>query len=126
MTSDNGSIVLGWLTRLVLVMAVLGLIGFDGVALVKTNFTASDHAITAASAGADSYRQTKNVQQAYDAAVAAVPGDTIDPKLFLVNPTTGAVHLTVAEKVVTLWVYRISPLKKYTTVHASADAKPGS
>ena len=124
MTSDNGSIVLGWLTKLVLAMALLGLIGFDGVALVKTNFTAADHASTAAAAGADTYRQTKNVQQAYDAAVAAVPGDTIDPKKFLVNPATGSVHLTVTEEAVTLWVYRISPLKKYTIVRASADGQP--
>jgi hypothetical protein len=121
-TSDNGSIVLGWLTRLVLVVAGLGLIGFDGVALVKTNFTAADHASTAATAGADTYRQTKNVQQAYDAAVAAVPGDTIDPNKFVVNPTTGTVKLTVTEQAVTLWVYRISPLKKYTIVHASAES----
>ena len=125
MTSDNGSIVLGWLTKLALAMSVLGLIGFDGVALVKTNFTAADHAGTAASAGADTYRQTKNVQQAYDAALASVPGDTIDPKTFLVNPATGSVHLTVTEQAVTLWVYRISPLKKYTIVHASAESTSG-
>lgn len=122
MTSDSGSIVLGWLTRLVLVIGLLGLVGFDGIALVKTNFTAADHAGTAATAGADVYHQTKNVQAAYNAAKAAVPGDTIDAKAFLVDTTTGKVHLTVTEEAVTLWVYRISPLKKYTIVHASADA----
>ncbi len=116
---------LGWLTRLMLVIAFIGLIGFDGMALLKTNFTAADHASTAASAATDNYHQTKNVQQAYDAAVAAVPGDTIDPKKFLVDPATGSVHLTVTEQAVTLWIYRIPPLKKYTIVHASAEANSG-
>ena len=124
MTSDSGSIVLGWLTRLVLVIAVLGLIGFDGIALVKTNFAAADHAGSAAVAGAETYRQTKNVQQAYDAAVVAASGDTIDPKGFTVDPTTGKVHLTVTEDAVTLWLHKVGPLKKYIVVHASADATP--
>lgn len=124
MTSDSGSIVLGWLTRLVAVIGVLGLLAFDGVALVKTNFAAADHAGSAAVAGADMYRQTKDVQQAYDAAVQAASGDTIDPKAFTVDPTTGKVHLTVTEDAVTLWVHKIGPLKKYTVIHASSDATP--
>lgn len=124
MTSDSGSIVLGWLTRLALVIAVLGLLAFDGIALVKTNFSAADHAGSAAVAGADTYRQTKDVQQAYNAAVAAASGDTIDPKAFTVDPSTGKVHLTVTEDAVTLWLQKIGPLKKYTVIHASADATP--
>lgn len=124
MTDDSGSIVLGWLTRLALVIAVLGLIGFDGIALVKTTFAAADHAGSAASAGADTYRQTKDVQQAYDAAVQAASGDTIAPKDFTVDPSTGKVTVTVTETAVTLWVDKISPLRKYTVIRASADANP--
>ncbi len=124
MTPDNGSIVLGWLTKLTLVMAALGLLAFDGIALIKTNFTAADHASAAASAGAETYRQTRNVQQAYDAAVEAASGNLIEPKAFIVDPTTGKVSLTVTQDAVTLWVYRVGPLKKYTVIRASSDATP--
>ena len=126
MTPDSGSIVLGWLTRLTLVIATLSLLGFDGIALVKTNFTANDHAGSAAVAGAEAYRQTKNVQQAYDAAVEAASGDAIDPKSFTVDPSNGKIHLTVTETAETLWVHKIGALKKYALVHASADASPST
>lgn len=117
---------LGWLTKLAALITLFGLVAFDGIALVKTNFAAADHANTAASAAADVYKGSKNVQSAYDAAVAVVEpsGDTIDPKTFLVDPTSGHVTLTVVEPATTLWLYRIAPLKKYTLVHATGEGNP--
>lgn len=126
MTRDSGSIVLGWLTRLTMVIGVVGLIGFDGIALVKTDFAANDHAGSAAVAGAEAYRQTKDVQQAYTAALDAASGDAIDPKKFTVDPSTGTIHLTVTENAVTLWMHKIGPLRKYTVIHAAADASPST
>ena len=47
---DRGDIVLGWLTKLAVVLGVLGVIAFDGIAVVQAHFQASDRATTAASA----------------------------------------------------------------------------
>ena len=128
MTRDSGSIVLGWLTKLSLSIALLGVLAFDGVALVKTHVNAADHANTAALAAVESWKQSKDVQVAYDAATAAVAatGDTLDPKQFVVDPSTGRIRLEVTEQAVTLWLHRVGPLKKYGTVHASGEASPGS
>ena len=124
---DSGSIVLGWLTRLAATIAVLGLLAFDGVALVSTNFQAADHATSAAVLAADNYAQTKDVQAAYDAAVTAVTerGETIDAKTFVVDPATGHVTLTLHREAATLWVHRVGPLKKWVDVKATGEGSAG-
>ena len=125
-TDDSGSIVLGWLTRLAAVLAIFGLLAFDGVALVKTNFTVADHATTAAKTAADSYHQSHDAQAAYDAAVAEVTpdGETIDPKTFSVNPADGKVTLKVKGEAVTLWMQYLGPLKKFRAVTQTGTGSP--
>lgn len=125
-TDDSGSIVLGWLTRLTAVVAVFGLLVFDGVALVKTNFTAADHATTAAKDAADVYHQGRNAQAAYDAAVAEVTpnGETIDPKTFVVDPASGRVSLKVKAEATTLWMQYLGPLKRFRTVTQTGEGSP--
>ncbi len=125
---DRGSIVLGWLTKIALVLGVLAVLAFDGISLVRTEFTAADHANSAASAAADVYAHTHDVQKAYDAALAlAIPqSETIDPKTFTVRATDGHVLLTLRREAQTLWLYRIGPLKKYVTQSALGEGGPPS
>lgn len=125
-SGDSGSIVLGWLTRLVAVVAVLGLLAFDGIALAKTSFTAADHATSAAKAAADTYRSSRNAQAAYDAAVAEIPAgsETIDPASFSVDPTDGAVTLEVRAQATTVWMQYVGPLKKYRYVTQTGEGSP--
>lgn len=125
-TRDSGSIVIGWLTRLAAVVALFGLLAFDGIALVKTSFTAADHATSAARTAADTFRSTKSAQAAYDAAAAqvAADGETIDPKSFTVNTADGTVKLEVRAEAVTLWVHHLGPLKKYRFVTQTGEARP--
>ncbi len=123
---DAGSIVLGWLTKLVLGISLLGIVLFDGAALVRTNVNAADHANTAALAAVEVYKQTKDVQAAFTAAESAVAasGAVLDPTTFLADPSTGRIRLEVTEEAVTLWLHKAGPLKKYVTVHASGQASP--
>lgn len=120
---DSGSIVLGWLTKLALSVAVFGLVAFDGIALVTTHFQAADHAETAALAAADTWKSTHDVQAAYNAAVAEVDasGETIDAKSFKVDASDGHVTLTLHHEAATLWMHRVGPLKKYVDVSATAE-----
>lgn len=121
---DAGSIVLGWLTKLTLVMAGFGLVAFDGISLVTTHFTAADKAGEAArAASAECVSSKGNVQRSYDAAyaVALEAGDAIDTEGFscLVD---GAVRLTYRREAATLIMEKVGPLKKYTTITATGEA----
>jgi hypothetical protein len=125
--SDSGSIVLGWLGKLVIGFAVLGLIAFDGINIVVSNFGAADDASTAANAAADTYKVTHDINAAYQAAVKSVAGngDTIETKTFVINPD-GSVSLYVDRNPTTLWMHRIGPLKSWTHVRESGSGIPGT
>ena len=121
---DRGDIVLGWLTKLVVIIALLGLVGFDLIAVGQAHLQASDRATTAARAAADSYQTSRNTQAAFDAAYATlVDGDTIDTSTFTVGPD-GAVSLRLRHQAVTLLVEKIGPLRDQATVVATGEAQP--
>jgi len=122
--AERGDIVLGWLTKLVVVVGVLGVIGFDAISLAQARFQAADRATAAATAAASSYAATKDVQKAYDAAFATVTGtDTIETKTFRVQPD-GTVELRLHHTGTTLLVEKIGPLKKYAEAVSTGKGKP--
>lgn len=121
---ERGDIVLGWLTKLVLIISVLGVIGFDVISLGQARLKAADRATTAAQAAASSYASTKDVQRAYDAAFATLTdGDTIETQTFTVRPT-GVVELRLHHTGTTLLVEKIGPLKKYAEAVATGTGRP--
>lgn len=123
---ERGDIVLGWLTRLVAILAVLGVIGFDGVSLAQARFQAADRATTAASAAADAYKTSHDLQAAYNAAYATLsPGDTIETKTFTVAPD-GTVTLRLHHEAPTLLVSKIGPLRKWQDAVETGEAKPAA
>ncbi|MFN2522057.1 MAG: hypothetical protein ABR614_01895 [Mycobacteriales bacterium] len=125
-TDDRGDIVLGWLTKLVVVLGLLGIVGFDGVALVQSRFQAADRATTAASAAATDFATSKDPQKAYDAAFATlVDGDTIETTTFTVG-TDGTVTLRLHHATTTLLLHKVGPLKKYGDAVGTGTARPSS
>ena len=123
-SGNRGDIVLGWLTKLVVALAVLGVIGFDGISLVQARVQASDRANTAAAAASDEYREHKDVQQAYNAAFATVPGDdTIETATFRVTPE-GAVTLRLHHVATTLVLRHIGPLKHWAEAVETGQGRP--
>jgi hypothetical protein len=124
--SDSGSIVVGWLARLVILFAVLGFLAYDGFTVMVSNFAASDDAGVAASAAADAFKSTNDVRAAYDAAVKAVEdkkGDVVETKTFQIDQA-GKVTLTIDRTPTTFWMHRVGPLKKWTLVHQSGTGTP--
>jgi hypothetical protein len=123
---DRGDIVLGWLTKLAVVLGLLALVGFDGISLVQGRFQAADRATTAASEAADDYKSNHDVQKAYNAAVATLTGnDTIETKTFRIDPD-GTVTLRLHHVATTLVVGRIGALKKYADAVEPGTGRPAS
>ena len=120
---DSGSIVLGWLTKLTVVLVLVGVVLFDFVAVGVARMSASDDANTAAQAASAEWAHSHNVQLAYDAAVEAItnPAEQVLVRGFTIG-TDGSAHLLLRRDVTTLVAYRIGPLKKYTTVTAHGEA----
>lgn len=125
--SDAGDVVVGWLTRVVVLLGLFGLVAFDGIAEGVAAMGAADDASTAASAGADTWRDTHDVDQAYQSAVSALTNDkdTIPPALFRVDGS-GVVTLTVRRQVHTLVLRHIGPLRHLTVISESGTGRPSS
>jgi hypothetical protein len=123
-TSDRGGIVLGWLTKLVVVLSAVGLVGFDLVSLGTSQLQAEDQAQAAARAAVEAYSGPKDLQAAYDAALAEVlaDGDSIDAPTFSFTPD-GTVTLTLHSTAPTLLVHKISALRDYAEVHRTVTRK---
>jgi hypothetical protein len=123
---DRGDVVLGWLTKLVVVLGLLGLAAFDGISLAQARFQAADHATTAASAAADDYKSNHDLQKAYNAAFATVSGnDTIETKTFQVA-TDGTVTLRLHHEATTLILNHIGPLKHWADAVETGEGRPAS
>lgn len=114
-SSQRGDIVVGWLTRVVAVLAVIGVMGYDAISLTVSKTTVTDHASTAALDGADAWARTRDVNQAYAAveASAAKNSDTVVAKSFLIDPD-GTVHVQLCRTAVTLLLHRTDTTKKWT------------
>lgn len=105
---DRGDIVLGWLTRIVVVLAVAGLGLFDAISVGTTAVSLSDQGNFAAREASEVWQSTDSVQAAYDAAVASAteanPQNVVDPKTFTID-TDNTVHLTVSRTATTILLY---------------------
>jgi len=125
--SDGGAIVLGWLTRVAVVLGLIGVLAFDVISLAVTRLSVTDDANGAAVAAVHSYQETGNVDRAYEAALAAVrelnANDTIAPGTFNVSPD-GRVTLTVQREAVTVVARYIPSVKDQLVMRADGDAAP--
>lgn len=121
--TDAGDIVVGWLTKLVLVLAVVGVAMFDAISVGAAQMNASDDASGAASAAQTAWVSSHNVQAAYDAAEQSLtnPSEQILTRGFTID-ADGTVRLELRRTVTTLVLHRIGPLKKYTVVTAAGEA----
>jgi hypothetical protein len=124
---DEGAIVLGWLTKLIVVLAVLGVLAYDGISILTANISTSDRASTLASEAADNVKSMKDINKAYAAAVseAEAHGDTIAAKEFTVAPD-GHVTLVLRTEAASLWMTHVGPLRHLLKVHATGEGTPSS
>lgn len=123
---DRGDIVVGWLTKLLVVLALFGLLVIDSASLTKAYFGAQGSATEAAEVARDTYAATKNVDFAYHAAllqsdysVHELPADQ-----FRVDPRTGTVQLVVRQEATTVLLRHVPKLRDFAVLTASGSAGP--
>ncbi len=122
--SDSGSIVVGWLTRLVLTLAILGLVTFEVLSIVVAKVQLQDTGSTAAHAALDSYLANPNATLAYDtAATYATAHDAkIVKKSFVI--TADSVTFELKGTAPTLLLYRWSRTADLANIDTTVYAEP--
>ena len=123
-TGAVGKIIAVWLVVVVLV----GVAAIDAGSIAFTKFRLADTASTAATTAANSYRTSRDQNQACRAALEVVVTQGEGAKLAnqgcVVNTASGTVTITLRKEAKTLLAARFSFTKKYTRVRASETNGP--
>src|SRR4051794_2809950 len=101
--NDRGLIRLITMTRVVVVLAIVGVFGYDGFAILSNNVSTENDAQTAAYAASQAYHDRPNLSLAYQAAQESVAGkdETVLTQGFSVD-TDGTIHLLLRRTVHTI------------------------
>ena len=120
---DAGTIVVGWLVKVALVLTLFGIAAFDTVSVGSAHLSTSDDANSAASAAAADFQTSHNIQSALSAAKDAItnPNEILLPDSLTIA-ADGSATVTVQRKITTLVMYRLGPLKKYTVIKVRGQA----
>lgn len=124
---DAGDIVLGWLTKVVVVLAVVGVAAFDAISIGSSRVAVEDAAAAAARVASDRAAESGDVQTAYLEAVATAtetnPLNEVPADSFVVAPDA-TVSLVVQREATTFVVHRIGWIQDWALVrgHATAEA----
>lgn len=124
MRNDRGGVIVGYFTKITLVLVVFSVLCFDAVSVGAARVGVEDTARAAASEGAERYASTKSVAAAYRAAVDAAEerGATVVKKSFEVAPD-GTVSLRVEKEATTLLLYRTKRTSTWAHVGASSRGR---
>lgn len=124
MHGDRGDIVIGWLTRVAVVLAVVSFLGFEAVSIGVARVRTGDLASSAAREGSEIWQRSRNVQTAYRAAydVAEASGGTIAPEAFLADDN-GTVTVTVCKEATSLFLHRFERTRAWLLTCETTTAK---
>lgn len=116
--------VIGWLTKLVAVLAILLVGGYDAAALAIGHEAAVQDAQSAAQAAADAYQTDASLTGATQAAEQTLSGgESLLPGSLRVAPG-GVVHLTLRRSVTTWLLTDLPGGRRWAAVDATATATP--
>jgi hypothetical protein len=122
---DAGDVILSWLTRVVLVIAVTAVIGFDGLSIAVAHVSAKDDANSAAVAAATAWVSDKGALAPTLLAAqnsAAQHDETVLPNSLTVG-ADGTVHLQLERDATTLLIRHIGPLRSWAIVIVKGSGK---
>lgn len=124
--ADRGDIVVGWLVRVIAVLALIGVAAFDSFSIGSSRLSIEDQASSAARAAADAWATSHDAQTAFDSAyksaIAANANNEISVSSFSIDPA-GQAHLVVHREAPTFVIHLIHPLRHWALVHADGVSK---
>ena len=115
---------LGWLTRITLIMVLLGIVGFELLSVVVTRVAIEDIGVSAAHQALDDYRANHNTNAAYQIASAEAEGQgaTVVKKTFEISDDSVTFKL---EKVApSLLLFRSEQTASWANVSTTVYAEP--
>ncbi len=125
---ERGGILGKTLVLVIIVFALVGVIVIDGGSIFFTSLHLSDAADAAAQDAAGTYAIKHDTaaacKTAQDTLDSQFPGVTAVCSSITVDPSNGALTLTVEQTATTVVLKYIGPLKKYATVHVSSTSSP--
>ena len=119
MTSERGGIVTGWLLKLVLSVAIFGVVAFEAGAIVVAKVTIEPVATDALGEAVDEYRRTGDANAAEEAARTVADGRGATLEAFEVTEGGEAIAVTVSKKAKTLLVHRIGTTEDWAVARSS-------
>lgn len=124
---DERGFVIGAVTKLVIFLVLLGLVLYEGGAVIWARLSAQDMADTAATTAVTSYRDNRDVRLAETAALAVVEERDPDARMtsFEVH-NDGSVTVAVRKRADTLVIEYIGFLEGLTVARGTATIEPPS
>ena len=124
MRNDRGDVIVGYFTKVALVLVAFAVVAFDAVSVGVARIGVEDTARTAATTAAEAYAESKNVDFAYQKAVdyADDHGVTIVDKTFGID-SEGRVTLRVEREATTLLLYRTKKTSSWAHVAATGSGR---
>lgn len=107
-----------------IILALLVIAAVDGGAIVVTKTSLADTAQQASFDGASTYKNTRDVRQAEQAADQTATADGAKLVKFVVNKQTGDVTVTLAKKAPTVVIQRFSFSKKWGELKETDTSAP--
>jgi hypothetical protein len=120
---DRGALRLVTISRLVVVLGIVGVLGYDGFSVAANRVSTESDAQSAAYAASDAWHSKPNVDLAYQAAIQSVAGsdETVLQRGFTVD-ADGTVHLLLRNTTHTVVFGHIGPLRHLTVAIEHGDA----
>lgn len=124
---DAGDIVIGWLTRIVVVVGLVGFVLFDAISIGVSRLSVEDAGALAAREASTDLARHGDVQAAYAVAVSTVqqanPLNQVPPAGFEALPD-GRVRFVVAREATTFVVHRVGWIEDWAHVEATVSGAP--
>jgi hypothetical protein len=123
--ADERGIIVSGLVKLLIGLAIAGLVLMEAGQIVFARITVRDLADRAAAAGANAYGDTGSIDAAHDAVVEVLDDDD-DAKLkrFVVDPAERSVRVVIRKRASTLIVDKIGFLEGLTIAEGKATGLP--
>ncbi len=121
MKSARGGIVLGWIFKLIVLLAILGVASFETGAIIVSKVTADRVAIDAAQEAGRVYAGSRDPDKAKQAAVQVAAKDGVTVTAFQIIAGGKYVQVTCSKKASTFIVQHIGFLKRFATAKSTHD-----